>query len=376
MHLCLVAKEHIERCPPLLRLINLLAKEGHGVTVFCAGGNGGIPSLVEGFRADRVQLFRSPTVGGTFRIVRPFLETGRLASLIREHRTPWDAVIAYDPFGLAAAASAGISSPLIYYSAELYESARFILQVLSERRARKRVCGLITCQEDRGNLLAARLQFHGPRLVMPNTCFDYLTEAQKGLGQGWSKPAAPVAFIYQGGLQPYERCLYELVDIFAQTELPVRLRLVLMGPPRSVNAFRAYVAKTPQPERIEFADPLPYPRHFTWTCRSHIGLMLYRNVSRNYRFCAPNKLFEYPMLGLPVLASNQPHLADVIEGHKIGVCVDPEDKNSIAAGIKTMATQLDLQAAGRRAREWYLAHGRYELHYDRFKEFLQAVLQL
>jgi len=212
-------------------------------------------------------------------------------------------------------------------------------------------------------------------VVMPNTCLDCLEDVARGLGQDWRKPSAPVVFIYQGGLEPHNRCLYELVNAFDRIDLPVVLRMVVIGHPRDMRSFRAYAARGHRPERIQFIEPLPYPRHFQWTSQSHVGIMLYRNVSRNYRFCAPNKLFEYPMLGLPVLASNQPHLAQVIETHNIGLCVDPEDTNRIAEAITTMATQMDLQAASRRAREWYRTHGQYEVHYGRFKAFLQEVLR-
>ncbi|NJL72924.1 MAG: glycosyltransferase family 4 protein [Candidatus Competibacteraceae bacterium] len=53
----------------------------------------------------------------------------------------------------------------------------------------------------------------------------------------------------------------------------------------------------------------------------------------NHRFCAPIKLFQYLMAGLPVIASNFPGMIDVVERNEVGICVDPENVDEIAAGI-------------------------------------------
>ncbi|MFI4997830.1 MAG: glycosyltransferase, partial [Hyphomicrobiales bacterium] len=48
------------------------------------------------------------------------------------------------------------------------------------------------------------------------------------------------------------------------------------------------------------------------------GVIPYTAVDEMHRYCSPNKLYEFIMAGLPILASDLPYLRDVIEGYGLG----------------------------------------------------------
>jgi glycosyltransferase involved in cell wall biosynthesis len=103
---------------------------------------------------------------------------------------------------------------------------------------------------------------------------------------------------------------------------------------------------------------VPYHELAPWTASADVGILLYRNDCRNNYYCAPNKLFEYMMMGLPIIAPDFPGMRALVEGEEVGLCVDPEDPAAIAAAVNRIAadpawTARLKQNALRLARERY-----------------------
>jgi glycosyltransferase involved in cell wall biosynthesis len=74
-----------------------------------------------------------------------------------------------------------------------------------------------------------------------------------------------------------------------------------------------------------------------------MGILLYRNDCRNNYYCAPNKLFEYMMMGLPVIAPSFPGIVPIVEGGNAGLCVDPARPEQIAAAVNELARSPELR---------------------------------
>ena len=228
----------------------------------------------------------------------------------------------------------------------------------------------MVCQEDRGRLLRERLRLKVPTMVVPNSCFDcYQAIQSENRSFPHSRPHR-VVFIYQGVNHLDRRYLCELVNAFGSVDADVLLRLALTGDPKNTAILRSLAVRTKHPEQLEFADYVPYPQHFAAAQRCHVGIMLYRqDVSLNYRYCAPNKLYEYAMLGLPVLSSDQDHLRAQIECNGFGLCVDPGDSQALVDAIIRMTNSETLREMGLRARRWYERFGRYEVAATRLEDW-------
>jgi len=67
-----------------------------------------------------------------------------------------------------------------------------------------------------------------------------------------------------------------------------------------------------------------------------IGAALIQNVSISYYHCSPNKLFEYIMGGIPVIASDFPDLKRIIKEYQIGIVVDEKDPCAIASAVNAL----------------------------------------
>src|SRR5690606_573509 len=109
--------------------------------------------------------------------------------------------------------------------------------------------------------------------------------------------------------------------------------------PKAESAIR-FVPKVKQ-------DQLPY-----WTAGATLGIIPYENDALNHWFCTPNKLWEYPNAGVPIIASPFPELRKVIEPNGIGWFLpDPLKPKDIAQAIASIPPE-ELEAARERCRRF------------------------
>jgi glycosyltransferase involved in cell wall biosynthesis len=145
--------------------------------------------------------------------------------------------------------------------------------------------------------------------------------------------------LYQG-LVDSMRCIEEIAE--ATRRFDDRIVLVIIG--RGHGMWARPAAALAAYERIVVFPRVPYEDLPPYTASADIGILLYRNDCRNNYYCAPNKLFEYMMMGLPVIAANYPGMLPLVEGEGVGVCVDPENPQMIAAAVNKLAADTDARA--------------------------------
>ncbi len=66
------------------------------------------------------------------------------------------------------------------------------------------------------------------------------------------------------------------------------------------------------------------------------GLSLIEPIYFSYRFSLPNKLFEYMMMGIPVIASDIPEQKNIVETYNIGFVAKLDDPESVAEHMLKM----------------------------------------
>ncbi len=162
-------------------------------------------------------------------------------------------------------------------------------------------------------------------------------------------PPENTVVLYQGGLQ-WGRGLHNLID--AVRRVP-EVSLVFVGDGRQRSDLER--AAFDLRERVHFVgqvtlEELPY-----WTAAADVGVQTLRNTCLNHYTTDSNKLFEYVMGGLPVIASDFPEIRAIVSEHGLGLLVDPDDVGAIADALRKLVVDVDARQTfasnARRARD-------------------------
>ncbi|HZG00488.1 MAG TPA: glycosyltransferase, partial [Chitinophagales bacterium] len=84
---------------------------------------------------------------------------------------------------------------------------------------------------------------------------------------------------------------------------------------------------------VFFHDLIPAEEISNYLCDCDAGLVpTWNKKDLSYWYALDNKLFNYVMAEIPVLATAQPEYEAIVEKHKVGVCVNPDRPNAYADG--------------------------------------------
>jgi len=149
--------------------------------------------------------------------------------------------------------------------------------------------------------------------------------------------------IYLGGMSKI-RGLLEVVEALAEVvKKHPRWKLCLVGaysPPSFESEVRDLVKKLCVEANVEFIAWVPYDEKEKLSSQASMGVITYLPYSNNTS-CLPNKLFDYMLVGLPVIASNFPLYREVVEGSHCGLIVDPSKPPVIARAMEYLIEHPD-----------------------------------
>jgi glycosyltransferase involved in cell wall biosynthesis len=150
-----------------------------------------------------------------------------------------------------------------------------------------------------------------------------------------------------------------------------RVRLFIVGGlPEKVRAAMALADAKGLNGRVASTGPLPTAGYLRRVAACDIGLALFYETSRNQRFVAPLKLFDYMGVGLPAIVSDSPEMKRiVVEDCGFGLAVDPRDPVAIRMAMTRLLEGERLRAS---MREAALACFRERYCWDRMRESLRA----
>ncbi|HJE19823.1 MAG TPA: glycosyltransferase family 4 protein [Aliicoccus persicus] len=148
-----------------------------------------------------------------------------------------------------------------------------------------------------------------------------------------------VLVLYQGGIQE-GRGLPALIEAFAEIDDAV---LIMIGDGKERDNIVNLRNELGLGNRVFFIDRVPYEDLRRYTKSADIGIQFLENTNFNHYSASSNKLFEYMMAGVPVIASDLPEMARVVKGEKIGLIVEPGSKESLIEALRTLITDDDLR---------------------------------
>ena len=292
----------------------------------------------------------SESVAGKRRLIR--CHSIALEQLAEAHG-PFDVVHCHDIIALEAGTQLARRHGwrLIWDAHELYEHlardepsrAKANRQIIEE--AEGLVQGCITISESFADYYRREHPGLPQAAVVMNATLATKAASDDGrLRRAAKLPPEARILIYQGGFSPH-RGLHNLIEAMAFVDEPWALVMMGWGNLEAelkdlaapVNANAAAVG---QPPKIAFIPPAPQAELDRWTAGAALGIIAYEDNCLNHTYCTPNKLWEYPNAGVPVLASNLVEIRKLILEFDTGFLM-PTD-----SGARALAKQINAIDAG------------------------------
>lgn len=153
----------------------------------------------------------------------------------------------------------------------------------------------------------------------------------------------PLRAVYQGRLGPSR----DLDDLLAAAEadgVALSIRIPLADPHR----LRETVAARGLEGRVRVLDPVPPSQVLDALTEFEVGLVFDRPQSRNIELSMPNKVFEYLMAGLAVVAPRLESLGPLLDEERVGLTYDPGRPDGLVRALERLAGDRELLAELRR----------------------------
>ncbi|HRY32856.1 MAG TPA: glycosyltransferase [Bacteroidales bacterium] len=112
--------------------------------------------------------------------------------------------------------------------------------------------------------------------------------------------------------------------------------LLIIGGGDMIDKLKELTSNLELGNSIRFLPKMPYEKLLQYTRCADIGLTLDKDSSLNYRFSLPNKLFDYIIAGIPVLASPLPEVSKVVNQYQIGMLIHNHEPEHIAKIVEIM----------------------------------------
>lgn len=173
--------------------------------------------------------------------------------------------------------------------------------------------------------------------------------------------------LYQGAVNK-GRCVKELID--AMEYLP-DCRLVVVGSGDIKDEMQRYAGGKSYAGRISFTGRMMPDDLRRLTSQAALGFCIMQNMGLNYYLSLPNRISDYAVAGIPVLASDFPEIRRVVEEYGLGTLV-AEDTVANPQGLASVvrATLAQWQSMAGEERSARFARAKAELTWESEKKLL------
>lgn len=172
----------------------------------------------------------------------------------------------------------------------------------------------------------------------PNVVYNYPFQPKKrhqetiDLHERLGLPENEKILLYQGGIQT-GRGLEKLVQA---APLFKEGTLVFIGDGRIKPELERMVEEMKLEDKVKFIPKVPLQDLPKYTKNAYLGFQVLNNVCFNHYSASSNKLFEYIMSDVPVVACDFPEIKKVVEGEHVGLCVDSHNYEEIASAVNQL----------------------------------------
>lgn len=212
-----------------------------------------------------------------------------------------------------------------------------------ERRLIGRADAVITTTELRARYLSRAYGVKRPLVLQNRPVIREVPE--KGRMRGaLGLPEDRMLVLYQGGLQ-HGRGLEMIVQAAARVP---EADFVFVGSGRLESRLKELANELGIESRLHFVSARPVEKLSQWTVDADVGLQVLENTCFNHFSADSNKLFEYLVAGVPVVASDLPEIRRVIQCHGVGLLIRPGRVDDLVSGLRRLIDESSLRADMRR----------------------------
>jgi glycosyltransferase involved in cell wall biosynthesis len=203
---------------------------------------------------------------------------------------------------------------------------------------------VITTNPSRADVLRRR---HGREDIAVLTNVPPLQPEVTPLDPGY--PAGKRVLLYQGWIVAEARCFEETVQALPLLDDDIHLVILGFGWDSARDQIRRWAQEAGVDQRVHFLPPRPWGELVATAAAATVGLVPIRGGLLNHRLGDTNKLHEYLMGGLPVVASDLPEIRRVATMGEppVGELFDPSSSESIAHAVRTVLEDPERYAARR-----------------------------
>ena len=156
--------------------------------------------------------------------------------------------------------------------------------------------------------------------------------------------------IYQGSLN-IGRGLELMIDTMPFLK---SYALIIVGDGDISKQLKARVKQLHLQHQVFFLGRILPKELIGITKQADLGISLEEDLGLNYRYCLPNKIFDYIQAGIPVLVSDLPLLKNLVECFKIGEYLSIREPKSLAMQIESVVeNKIDYEKGITRASQEY-----------------------
>ena len=335
MHICMVAFSDLRFDYRIFREAHSLSRSGHAVTILSTTFD---EQPLSGWEQMDVQLLpidRSQSLRKLYPMFW-YWAYKRLISIKADVFHAHD----LDALWPCARAATRLNKPLIYDSHELWTEQsslvnRPLIQSiwnLLERQLVPQAHRIITVSQAIAESLSDKYQVKTPITVLRNLPMYQPYENSFLLHNELDISTDVPIVLYQGGFLA-DNGLVEQIRAAKNFGDAV---FVLMGGGPCEQELKSIVNNEGLRNKVYFIDRVPFSKLHSYTCSANLGLCLIKGTGKSFYNSLPNKLFEYMMAGLPIIASNFPEMKNVIQKTGVGTTINPSDIHAISLEVQSI----------------------------------------
>jgi glycosyltransferase involved in cell wall biosynthesis len=269
-----------------------------------------------------------------------------------------------------------LNIPLVYDAHEIYEAVaarRFGATDYFARVHHKYLDGIdgfIAVNDSAASYYRHAYPAAPPAIVIRNAIAPTPLQAYDGrLHRAAGLPPGERILLYQGGYTK-DRGLPTLVR--AGPLLPDGWSLVMMGWGPLLGELREIVANG-NSAKVYFIPAVPPSELLAWTQGATAGIIPYEDKMLNHWIATPNKLWEYPGAGVPLIVQPFPELRRVVETYRCGWLLPDELTPAAIAGLVASLTDEKIAAAREGCRRFIEADSWPAIYRDRLLNLYEDI---